>query len=98
MIGTRTTTATTTTPSRPPTPRDTSGGEHVIGSGGDFITAPEVSQLFGESLLVWLTTQYRMMNGPSEIQLVEIGPGKGTLICETSCEAPSGHFPTSRRR
>ena len=58
------------------------GGEHVIGSGGDFITAPEVSQLFGESLLVWFMTQYRTLNGPSDIQFVEIGPGKGTLICD----------------
>ncbi|KAL7553580.1 hypothetical protein ACHAWF_016875 [Thalassiosira exigua] len=58
------------------------GGEHVIGAGGDFITAPEVSQLFGESLLIWLMTQYRTQNGPSEIQIVEIGPGKGTLICD----------------
>lgn len=58
------------------------GGEHIIGSGGDFITAPEVSQLFGESLLVWFMTQYRTLNGPSEIQIVEIGPGKGTLICD----------------
>jgi NADH dehydrogenase [ubiquinone] 1 alpha subcomplex assembly factor 7 len=58
------------------------GGEHVIGSGGDFITAPEVSQLFGESLLVWLMTQYRTLRSPSEIQVIEIGPGKGTLICD----------------
>jgi len=58
------------------------GGEHVIGSGGDFITAPEVSQLFGESLLVWLMTQYETLNSPSKIQIIEIGPGKGTLICD----------------
>ncbi|KAL7537356.1 hypothetical protein ACHAXR_007763 [Thalassiosira sp. AJA248-18] len=58
------------------------GGEHVIGSGGDFITAPEVSQLFGESLLVWLMTQYQTLNCPSKIQIIEIGPGKGTLICD----------------
>ncbi|KAL9181235.1 hypothetical protein ACHAXT_010040 [Thalassiosira profunda] len=58
------------------------GGEHVIGAGGDFITAPEVSQLFGESLLVWLMTQYQALNSPSKIQIVEIGPGKGTLICD----------------
>ena len=58
------------------------GGEHVIGSGGDFITAPEVSQLFGESLLVWLMTQYKTLNSPSKIQIIEIGPGKGTLICD----------------
>jgi len=58
------------------------GGEHVIGSGGDFITAPEVSQLFGESLLVWLMTQYQTLGSPSRVQIVEIGPGKGTLICD----------------
>jgi hypothetical protein len=58
------------------------GGEHIIRWGGDFITAPEVSQLFGESLLVWLMTLYRAMRSPSEIQVVEIGPGKGTLICD----------------
>jgi hypothetical protein len=65
-----------------PAPAGLAGGEHVIGAGGDFITAPEVSQLFGESLLVWLMTQYRAMRSPSEIQLVEIGPGKGTLVCD----------------
>ena len=65
-----------------PAPAGLAGGEFVIGAGGDFITAPEVSQLFGESLLVWLMTQYRAMRSPSEIQLVEIGPGKGTLVCD----------------
>jgi NADH dehydrogenase [ubiquinone] 1 alpha subcomplex assembly factor 7 len=58
------------------------GGEHVIGASGDFITAPEVSELFGESLLVWLITQYQTLGNPSKIQLIEIGPGKGTLICD----------------
>ena len=58
------------------------GGEHVIGASGDFITAPEVSELFGASLLVWLMTQYQALGNPSKIQLIEIGPGKGTLICD----------------
>ncbi|KAL3784778.1 hypothetical protein ACHAWO_006424 [Cyclotella atomus] len=61
---------------------DEVGGEQIIGSGGDFITAPEVSQLFGESILVWLMTQYQTLGKPSKIQLIEIGPGKGTLICD----------------
>ncbi|EED95661.1 predicted protein [Thalassiosira pseudonana CCMP1335] len=56
--------------------------EQVIGAAGDFITAPEVSQLFGESLLVWLMTQYQSLGSPAKIQLIEIGPGKGTLICD----------------
>lgn len=58
------------------------GGEHIIGSSGDFITAPEVSQLFGESHLVWLMTQYQRLNSPPKIQIIEIGPGKGTLMCD----------------
>lgn len=64
------------------TDHDKVGGEQIIGSGGDFITAPEVSQLFGESILVWLMTQYQTLGKPSKIQLIEIGPGKGTLICD----------------
>ena len=61
---------------------DEIGGEGIIGSRGDFITAPEISQLFGESILVWLMTQYQTLGKPSKIQLIEIGPGKGTLICD----------------
>lgn len=56
------------------------GGEQVIGPSGDFITAPEVSQLFGESLLVWLMTQYQTLNSPSKIQIIEIGPGKSAFV------------------
>ena len=58
------------------------GGTKVIGPRGDFTTAPEISQLFGESLAVWYLTQYKEMGYPSKIQLVEIGPGRGTLICD----------------
>ena len=58
------------------------GGTKVIGPRGDFTTAPEVSQLFGESIAVWFLTQYKEMGYPSKIQLVEIGPGRGTLICD----------------
>ena len=68
--------------SNDPTQQQHVGGEHVIGASGDFITAPEVSDLFGESLLVWLITQYQTLGNPSKIQLIEIGPGKGTLICD----------------
>ena len=76
---------------------DDVGGEQVIGSGGDFITAPEVSQLFGESILVWLMTQYQTLGKPSKIQLIEIGPGKGTLICDIlrSAIATFGDFASA---
>ena len=62
--------------------KTTTGGTKVIGPRGDFTTAPEISQLFGESLLVWYLTQYKEMGHPSKIRLVEIGPGRGTLICD----------------
>mmetsp|Transcript_24590 Transcript_24590/g.38614 ORF Transcript_24590/g.38614 Transcript_24590/m.38614 type:complete len:882 (-) Transcript_24590:35-2680(-) len=78
-------TTTTSSSSNDPTQQQQQqhvGGEHVIGASGDFITAPEVSELFGESLLVWLITQYQTLGNPSKIQLIEIGPGKGTLICD----------------
>lgn len=52
----------------------------VFGTDGDFTTAPEVSQLFGEMLAIWVMLQYQQMGSPLEIQLVEIGPGRGTLM------------------
>ncbi|KAI9439742.1 DUF185-domain-containing protein [Lactarius indigo] len=52
----------------------------VIGSRGDFITSPEISQAFGELLGIWLLSQYLSTGGKHDIQLVELGPGKGTLM------------------
>ncbi|KAN0134477.1 S-adenosyl-L-methionine-dependent methyltransferase [Lactarius tabidus] len=52
----------------------------VIGDRGDFITSPEISQAFGELLGVWLLSQYLNTRVKHDIQLVELGPGKGTLM------------------
>jgi len=72
---------TTTTSAKPP-PITEGRGHRIIGAAGDFTTAPEISQIFGECLTVWLLAQYETMGKPSKVQLVEIGPGRGTLICD----------------
>ncbi|KAI9061060.1 DUF185-domain-containing protein [Trametes sanguinea] len=52
----------------------------VIGSEGDFITSPEISQVFGELLAVWLLSQWMYAGAGREIRLLELGPGRGTLM------------------
>ena len=53
-----------------------------FGSGGDFVTAPEVSQLFGELIGAWLADTWRRMGAPSPVNLIEPGPGRGTLMSD----------------
>lgn len=52
----------------------------VFGAEGDFVTAPEVSQMFGEMLGLWLADRWYKMEKPEGVQLVELGPGRGTLM------------------
>ena len=51
-----------------------------FGAGGDFTTAPEISQIFGELLGVWALAVWRMMDAPENVRLVELGPGRGTMM------------------
>ena len=51
-----------------------------LGSGGDFITAPEISQMFGELIGLWMATVWRQMGAPENFRIVELGPGRGTLL------------------
>lgn len=51
-----------------------------LGKDGDFITAPEISQLFGETIAVWIMHTWEKLGKPLKFSLVELGPGKGTLI------------------
>lgn len=51
-----------------------------FGTDGDFTTAPEISQMFGELIGVWCAEVWRLMGSPSRLALVETGPGRGTLM------------------
>ena len=53
-----------------------------FGAAGDFITAPEVSQMFGEMLGAWCATVWQDMGRPDPVHLVEFGPGRGTLMAD----------------
>lgn len=53
-----------------------------IGLQGDFITAPEISQIFGELLGLWSVRCWQQIKSPEKFNLVELGPGRGTLISD----------------
>ncbi len=53
-----------------------------IGAAGDFITAPEVSQIFGELLGLWAYASWQSMGSPQQVVLAELGPGRGTLMAD----------------
>jgi NADH dehydrogenase [ubiquinone] 1 alpha subcomplex assembly factor 7 len=50
-----------------------------LGAGGDFITAPEISQMFGELAGAWLADLWARARRPADAVYVELGPGRGTL-------------------
>ena len=51
-----------------------------LGSKGDFITSPEISQMFGELIGLWCASTWYQMGKPDNIRLIELGPGRGTLM------------------
>lgn len=53
-----------------------------FGRAGDFITAPETSQMFGELLGLWCAEIWRLMDRPDPFVLAELGPGRGTLMAD----------------
>ena len=77
-------TRSTTSSSTNPPPHHRTNDSTLIGPRGDFVTAPEVSHVFGQCLCVWFVTQWQspLLNKPSKVQLVELGPGRGTLIAD----------------
>ena len=51
-----------------------------IGATGDFITAPEVCQIFGELVGIWTLSCWNAMGRPAPLNLIELGPGRGTMM------------------
>ena len=51
-----------------------------LGARGDFITAPEVSQMFGELIGLWVGAVWKQMGAPENVRLIELGPGRGTMM------------------
>lgn len=54
----------------------------AIGADGDFITAPEISQVFGELIGLWLLEAWRDIGSPDAFNLIELGPGRGVLMSD----------------
>ena len=51
-----------------------------LGAEGDFITAPEMSQMFGEMVGLWFADLWRLLGRPPKIAFLELGPGRGKLL------------------
>ena len=54
----------------------------AFGRAGDFITAPEISQMFGEMIGLWLAQVWTDQGRPAPFTLAELGPGRGTLMAD----------------
>ncbi|HEX7790931.1 MAG TPA: SAM-dependent methyltransferase [Afipia sp.] len=53
-----------------------------LGRDGDFITAPEISQMFGELLGLWAASVWNAMGMPEQVKFIELGPGRGTMMAD----------------
>ncbi|KAM9798286.1 protein arginine methyltransferase NDUFAF7, mitochondrial [Neosynchiropus ocellatus] len=56
--------------------------KEALGPDGDFITSPEISQVFGELLGVWVVSEWMAAGRPGRLQVVELGPGRGSLAAD----------------
>jgi NADH dehydrogenase [ubiquinone] 1 alpha subcomplex assembly factor 7 len=58
------------------------GSRDPFGKGGDFTTAPEISQMFGEMIGLWCVVAWQSLGMPTRFVLAEMGPGRGTLMAD----------------
>ena len=62
-----------------------------LGRSGDFVTSPEVSQVFGELMGLWAAAVWQLMGQPENVRLVELGPGRGTMMLDAIRAAQAPH-------
>ncbi len=71
-----------------------------FGAAGDFVTAPEVTQMFGEMVGVWCAAVFELIGRPRRFDLIELGPGRGTLMADIlrSAKVMPGFLAAARVR
>jgi SAM-dependent MidA family methyltransferase len=53
-----------------------------FGARGDFVTAPEISQMFGELIGLWMAAAWHRMGEPANVRVIELGPGRGSMMAD----------------